>query len=138
MLAKPNRLRKQQEFTAVHKQGLRRNSAHLTLKARLRQSPQSASSHTSQPTTSSSDPAGSELPPVRFGIAISQKVNKRSTVRNRMKRQLRAACRQLLPRLPGGWDLVIVVRPGLPPCGYHQFLQELEQLLVAAELLHGH
>lgn len=138
MLAKPNRLRKRQEFTAVHKQGLRRNSAHLTLKARLRRPPQPVSSRPPQPAISSSDPAGSDLLPVRFGISISQKVSKRSTVRNRMKRQLRAACRQLLPRLLGGWDLVIVVRPGLPPCDYHQFLQELEQLLVAAELLHGH
>lgn len=135
MLAKPNRLRKQQEFTVVHKQGLRRNSVHLTLKARLRQP---ASIHQPQPAVGSSETAGREWLPVRFGISISQKVSKRSTVRNRIKRQLRAACRQLLPRLPGGWDLVIVVRPGLPPCDYHQFLQELEQLLVAAELLHGH
>lgn len=125
MLAKPNRLRTYREFAAVHQQGIRRSSAHLILKALPRR------------VKTRADSSGVDLP-TRVGISISQKVSKRATVRNRIKRQLRAAWRRLLPRLPGGWDFVVVVRPGMPPCDYPQFLQELEQLLVTAELLNGH
>lgn len=141
MLAKPNRLRKQQDFAAVHQQGTRRSSTHLTLKLLAHgPCPGVVRENRSQPVNP--DPSlaadSGEISPTRFGISISQKVSKRATVRNRIKRQLRAACRQLLPQLPNGWDLVIVVRPGTAPCDYHQFLQELKQLLMAAELLNGH
>lgn len=73
----------------------------------------------------------------RFGVSISQKVSKRSVVRNRIKRQLKAAFRQLLPLLDPGWLLVIVVRPEAVQCDYEQFLQELKQLLVDAEVING-
>jgi ribonuclease P protein component len=141
MLAKPNRLRKQQDFAAVHKQGTRRSSTHLTLKL-LAHGPRSTviqvgGAQAMNPDLTASADLG-QASPTRFGISISQKVSKRATVRNRIKRQLRAACRQLLPQLPNGWDVVIVVRPGIAPCDYHQFLQELKQLLMAAELLNGH
>jgi ribonuclease P protein component len=71
------------------------------------------------------------------GIAVSQKVDKRAVVRNRIKRQLRAAVQQLLPRIQPGWQIVIGVRPRATECEYQQFLQELEQLLADAEVLHG-
>ena len=74
----------------------------------------------------------------RIGISVSQKVSKRAVVRNRIKRQLRAACRQLLPQLQPGWDVVIVVRAAALQCDYHQFLQQLEQLLTDAGMLHGY
>ena len=37
--------------------------------------------------------------PARIGITVSQKVSKRAVVRNRLKRQVRAALRGLLPQL---------------------------------------
>jgi ribonuclease P protein component len=74
----------------------------------------------------------------RIGISISQKVHKRAVIRNRIKRQLRAICRQLLPRFAQGWDLVITVHPQALQCDYQQFLQELEQLLTDAEVLDGY
>jgi ribonuclease P protein component len=77
--------------------------------------------------------------PTRIGISISTKVSKRAVVRNRIKRQLRAAFRRLLPRISPGWLLVVVVQPSAArqECVTQQFLQELEQLLVAAEVLNG-
>lgn len=75
--------------------------------------------------------------PAQIGISISLKVSKRAVVRNRIKRQIRAALRQLLPRLTAGWKLVIIVRPQAVECDYFQFLQELEQLLLDAEVLNG-
>jgi ribonuclease P protein component len=76
--------------------------------------------------------------PSRVGISVSLKVNKRAVVRNRLKRQIKAAIRQLLPRILAGWQLVIVVHPQAKECEYVDFLQELEQLLLAAEVMHGH
>ena len=55
-------------------------------------------------------------------------------IRNRIKRQIRSALRQMLPQLSPGWDLVIIVKPRATECNYAEFLQELEQLLVKAEV----
>jgi ribonuclease P protein component len=42
-----------------------------------------------------------------------------------------------LPQIVTGWNLVIVVQPCAVECDYHQFLQELKQLLQEAEIIHG-
>ena len=127
MLPETNRLKHRKDFSAVYRKGIRRNSAYLSLRA-LRK-PKSV--ELSKPTAEKS------LQPTRTGISISLKVSKRAVVRNRIKRQIRAALRQLLPRLKFGWDLVIVVRPIAQECNYAEILQELEQLLVEAEVLDG-
>jgi ribonuclease P protein component len=75
--------------------------------------------------------------PTRIGISISQKVSKKAVVRNRIKRQIRGALRQLLPHLSTGWRIVVVVKPNATECGYEQFLQELKQLLTNAEVMDG-
>lgn len=64
-------------------------------------------------------------------------MSKRAVVRNQIKRRIRAALRHLLPRIAPGWRLVIGVRANAVQCEYGQFLQELEQLLADAEVLHG-
>jgi ribonuclease P protein component len=117
MLPIQNRLRHRRDFSVVYQCGIRRNAAALGLRAYLRQ-PQTAS-------------------PSRIGFSISLKVSKRAVVRNRIKRQLRAAFRHLLPSLKDGWDLIIVVRSEALQCDYPKFLQQLEQLLVQAEILNG-
>ncbi len=79
----------------------------------------------------------SEVLPIQVGISISKKVSKRAVVRNRIKRQLKAIVRQLLPRLESGVRMVILVRSEALTYEYGEFLQELEQLLVKAEVLRG-
>lgn len=81
--------------------------------------------------------SSSEILPIQVGISISKKVSKRAVVRNRIKRQLKAIVRQLLPRLESGLRMVILVRSEALTYEYGQFLQELEQLLVKAEVLNG-
>lgn len=78
-----------------------------------------------------------DVMPVQVGISISKKVSKRAVVRNRLKRQLKAIVHSLLPRLNPGLRMVIVVRSDALTCDYWQLLQELEYLLVKAEVLHG-
>jgi ribonuclease P protein component len=114
----------------VYKSGKRRNSPHFGLRA-LR--------HQTKNSTQTDNAALPVSPaPTRAGISISQKVSKRAVIRNRIKRQIRAALRQLIPRLSPGWDIVIVVYPPAVECNYRQILQELEQLLAQAEVINGH
>jgi ribonuclease P protein component len=120
MLPKPYRLRHRRDFGLVYQKGIRCNANALGLRAYQR--------------LSAID--GSTCP--RIGFSISQKVSKRAVVRNRLKRQLRAALRQWLPELERNWDLVIVVYPNALKCDYEEFLRQLKQLLIQAEILHGH
>ena len=49
------------------------------------------------------------LPVNRFGITASKKIGG-AVERNRAKRVIRAAYRQLEPQLPLGWDIIFVAR----------------------------
>ncbi|MBF1999961.1 MAG: ribonuclease P protein component [Synechococcales cyanobacterium M58_A2018_015] len=125
-LPKEHRLKRRQEFNAVYQKGWRRSSPHLTLRGmRLA-------------AASDAQAGGTPLKPTQIGISISQKVSKQAVVRNRIKRQLRAILRQLLPYMAPGWRLIVVVKPGAAQCGYEQFLQELKQLLINAEVINGY
>lgn len=75
--------------------------------------------------------------PTQIGVSVSTKVSKRAVVRNRIRRLIWAAFQQLIPKLDPGWQLVIVVHPQAVQCDYQQFLQELNQLLVDAEVING-
>lgn len=131
-LPKANRLKSRKDFQAVFREGIRRHSYHFTLRA-LRPSA------VKQPSLDTATSVKT-LPSTKFGVSISTKVSKRAVIRNRIKRQITAALQQLLPKLPPGWRLVIVVKPTAAEskCVSQQFLQELEELLVKAEVLHGH
>lgn len=132
-LPKVNRLKHQYDFSAVYQKGIRRRAGYLTLRALRRMR---SRSRQGVEESSGSCNVRREMP-TRVGISISQKVSKRAVVRNRIKRQLKAGLRQLLPRVSPGWDLVVVVHPQAVQCDYLQFLQELEQLLIQAEVLNG-
>ncbi len=122
-LAKVNRLKNRRDFQTLFREGSRLKSSHLTLRAlRLK------------------TPVGKAVGNTRIGISISTKVSKHAVIRNRIKRQIRAIIRSLLPQITPGWSLVVVVQPqaATSKCDYHQFLQELEQLLAKAEVINGH
>jgi len=119
MLATPHRLRKHNDFVTVYRQGSRQSTKFLALRAYKSDANRAHSS-------------------VRIGFSISQKVSKRAVIRNRIKRRLRAACRQLLPELQPGWDIVIVARAEAVQCDYLQFLQQLRKLFADAEILDGY
>ena len=114
---KDNRLKHWKDFGKVYRQGTRYGSPHLTLVA-----------------MSEVDPAIA----TKFGISISQKVSKKAVIRNRIKRQIRSALRELLPYISPGWKAIVVVRPKALECKYEHFLRELKQLLIKADIINGH
>jgi ribonuclease P protein component len=130
-VALPNahRLRHRQDFNTVYQLGIKRTTPHLILRALLPITPKS-DAETSEP--------DKLKPPIRIGISVSQKVSKRAVVRNRIKRQIQAALHQLLPQLSPGWQIVIIAKPNASQCDYEEFLRELEELLINAEVFDGH
>lgn len=71
----------------------------------------------------------------RFGISVSKKLGN-AVVRNRMKRQIRAAMRELVPSIKGGADYVIIARK--PAVGIHtlQLQENLQHVFYKAKSLH--
>ena len=129
MLPIENRLRHHQDFSAIYQKGIRKNTSHLALRA-LR--------HQQEPKLPQDKDNLEPHRPTRIGISISKKVSKGAVVRNRIKRQIRAALRQILPCISRGWDIVIVVKPTAQQCNYDEFLQQLEKLLAQSEVLDGY
>jgi ribonuclease P protein component len=136
-LPKPYRLRRRSDFDSVYQTGARRRATHLHLVAVQSVAVQNVA------TQSGADQSLVAIQDVnachksRFGISISKKVSKLAVVRNRIKRQIRAALRKLLPLVQPGWSVVIIVRSSILECDYWQILQELEQLLLKAGVLRG-
>ncbi|MEG3438067.1 ribonuclease P protein component [Pannus brasiliensis CCIBt3594] len=118
-LPRVHRLRHRRDFQAVYEGGKRYHGSDLTVIARQ-------------------DPPIDPPLPSRFGLSVSVKVSKKAVVRNRLKRQLRAVIRELLPEITAGWRAIVVVRPSAVGCNSEHFLRELEQLLVKANIIHGH
>lgn len=117
-----NRLKHHRDFRLVYERGESYRGSHLILRAL-------------PPSTSQPDRA---ISPARIGLSVSQKVSKKAVDRNRIKRQLRAAFRELLPAIAPGWRLAIVVKPKATRCKYEHYLRELKELLLKAGILHGH
>ncbi|MDJ0517399.1 MAG: ribonuclease P protein component [Trichodesmium sp. MO_231.B1] len=130
MLPTENRLRQNKDFSAVYQKGIRKNSSDLALRALM--------CHQQSPKLPLDKDNLEPHRPTRIGISISKKVSKGAVVRNRIKRQIRSALRQMLPCISRGWDIIIVVKPTAQKCNYDEFLQQLEKLLAQAEVLHGY
>ncbi len=137
-LPKANRLRSRHDFRAVFQEGLRCHGYYMTLRALRPSNDKSPSLDT--PRSFGPEQTLLTLTPTLIGISISTKVSKKAVVRNRLKRQITAVLFELLPKLAPAWRLVIVVKPtaAQQECGSKQFLQELKQLLVKAEVINGH
>jgi ribonuclease P protein component len=113
-----HRLKGWQDFRQVYRQGKRYQSHHLIIRVLAGEADQAI--------------------PTRFGISVSKKVSKKAVIRNRIKRQLKGVIRGLLPKITSGWQIIIMVKPEISQCEYEHFLRELKELLLKAEVIHGH
>lgn len=116
-LAKVNRLRSYRDFRQVYESGKKYESAHLIIWALL-----------------DSEIVSNEP---KIGIVVSQKVSKKAVTRNRIKRQIKGIIRGLLPQIDKGVKIVIIVKTTARECQFNQFLRELKELLLKANIIHG-
>lgn len=121
-LPKINRLKHHQDFKQVYQTGRSYSSPHLAIRT----------------VATTAQGGDSPPPPTQIGIAVSKKVSKKAVVRNRIKRQIRGAIRDILPKIPLGWKIIIVVRQRGIECKYEHFLRELRELLIKAEIINGY
>lgn len=107
MLANINRLRKEREIQRVFKVGRGVKSANFSLRY-----------------------APNHLSHNRFAIVAGTKVDKRSTRRNAIKRQIREVLRQIRSEIPQGYDYVISAHR-LPswPLKQQEIKQEIKDLV---------
>lgn len=111
MLARQHRLVKQKDFERIFKQGKSYYTKLLGAKT-----------------------LGSQLEFNRFGIVISTKVSKKATERNKLKRQIRQALRELDKNLKSGFDLVIMALPGFLNQEYKTVRDELGKIFKGLKL----
>ncbi len=90
MLPKVNRLKKKKDIEKVFKKGKGLKEDFLFLKF-----------------------SPNNLKKSRFGIIVSQKISKKATIRNKIKRRIKAIIIQKLPKIKKETDIVLVALPGL-------------------------
>ena len=71
---------------------------------------------------------------LKVGIAAG-KTTGTAVSRNRAKRLLREAMRELLPSIASGWDLILIARPALVTATLNDTRSALINLLTRAKLL---
>ena len=71
---------------------------------------------------------------LRFGVSAGRSVGN-AVQRNRAKRRIRAVLSELQPRIPPGWDIVVLARRGIRAADYAVLRAALEQLLRRAGVL---
>ena len=75
---------------------------------------------------------------LRLGLISSKKVHLRANKRNRARRQLREAYRQIRPHFSGQVDLIFVARRALLKATWNEIKNEMHSLLTQAGLLSEH
>lgn len=80
--------------------------------------------------------ARNELPHNRYGFIVSKRVGK-AVVRNRARRLLREAARQLDPAFAPGYDIVLIARPALQEEPLTSVVSAALELAIRAGLVGG-
>ena len=128
MLAKPNRLKASAKFQEIYHKGQRFSSPYFLLFIL----PQTIAVTAPEKSASNLVSAAKDSKQV-FGFVASSKVGG-AVARNRSKRLLRQAIRDLLPELHGVFSAVIVASSRIPSAKYWQVRTALEQAFRKAAL----
>ncbi len=109
MLSKLNRLKKKKDIERVFKQGKGFKEDFLILKV-----------------------VKNNLKNSRFAFVISQKVSKKATLRNKIRRRLRELVRLKIRDIKKGIDLIILAAPGLETKDFWEIEEALNKLFAKA------
>lgn len=113
MLSGASRLKKKKDFESVFKKGRGFKEGFLFLKL-----------------------APNGLGTTRFGFVVGQKVSKKATVRNRVKRRLRGSTAAVLSRTAKGFDVVVVAEKETERADSLKIKETLERLFKKSKILH--
>jgi ribonuclease P protein component len=75
------------------------------------------------------------LKTTRIGFVVSQKVSKKASSRNKIKRRLRAIIKINLPSLKPGYDLIFFTKKGIIEKNFWEIKEVVEQILKEAKLV---
>jgi len=70
----------------------------------------------------------------RFGFIISQKISKKATLRNKVRRRLREIIKRRLDDVKKGDDVLIIARPGLEKKDFWEIEESLNKLFLRAKI----
>lgn len=79
--------------------------------------------------------APNSLPYNRYGFVVSKQVDKRATVRNRVKRVLRSCIEELLGQIKQGFDMIFIIRKSAVGVSRQELMKILAEQLKKAALL---
>lgn len=113
MLARINRLTKKRSFEKVKEQGKLFQGQNFAIAVLARR----------------------DKEPCRFGFVVSNKISKKATIRNRIRRVLREAARANLPRLKAGFDVIFLVKKKILDVKTEEIGDEASSILKKAGLL---
>lgn len=108
---RPSRLRRNEDFQRVRREGRSYSSPWLVLVV-----------------------APNGLDHTRFGFAVGKRIGK-AVARNRAKRRLREAVRRQQPQVAPGWDVVLIARESMADVPFAELAQAVAQLLRRARVL---
>jgi len=111
MLPRINRLGRQKDFKNIFTHGRVVQSNYLALRFRR-----------------------NNLPFTRFGLVIGTVVDKKATVRNRLRRQASEIIRHNLKNIMPGFDIVLVGKPALTRKSFKEIEKEVSALFQKTEL----
>jgi len=106
MLPKINRLKKTKEIERVFKNGKSHKEGFLFFKL-----------------------LKNGLTVSRFGFIVGQKVSKKATTRNKVKRRMRAAVKKELPNIKPGFDIILVALKGLETKNFKEVEEAARRLI---------
>lgn len=139
MLKKINRLQKDREFMKVFKIARPVNTENFAIRVmygKARNTTSTESIHRKgtdgilKQVQDDKRPTPYAPRPTRIGIVISNKIDKRATRRNELKRKIRAIVREILPEINGGHDIIIQVKKAPEyPYDFHKIRSQIESAL---------
>ena len=112
MLPEKNRLRKNNDFKKVLKDGKGFKEDFLILKFKK-----------------------NRLKELRFGFIVSQKVSKKAVVRNKIKRRFREAVKEKIKRINKRVDIILIALPGAKTKYFQETKITIEKLFKKAGIL---
>lgn len=71
----------------------------------------------------------------RFGFVVSQKISKKATVRNKIRRRFAQAVKGQIAKIKNGTDVVIIALPGVEKKDFTEIKETINDAFIKARLI---